>query len=56
MPGRNGPRSPGYPERFAQMALGHNSKAVYRAYAKKAQIILPLLEDYEQKIVPAVMN
>src|ERR1017187_1775496 len=23
-----------YPERFAQAALGHNSKAVHRAYAK----------------------
>ena len=27
----------GYPERFAQEALGHNSKAVHRAYARKAQ-------------------
>ena len=26
----------GYPERFAQQALGHNSKAVHRAYAKNA--------------------
>ena len=25
----------GYPERFAQEALGHNSKAVHRAYAKR---------------------
>jgi len=25
----------GYPERFAQEALGHNSNAVHRAYAKK---------------------
>ena len=25
----------GYPERFAMQALGHGSKAVYRAYAKK---------------------
>jgi integrase len=41
----------GYPERFAQMALGHNSKAVHRAYAKKAQVTLPPLEEYEQKIV-----
>jgi integrase len=37
-----------YPERFAQMALGHNSKAVHRAYAKKAQVTLPPLEDYER--------
>lgn len=41
-----------YPERFAQLALGHNSKAVHRAYAKKAQVTLPPLEEYEQKIVP----
>jgi len=42
----------GYPERFAQLALGHNSKAVHRAYAKAAQVTLPPLEEYEQKIVP----
>ena len=49
-------RAAGYPERFAQEALGHNSKAVHRAYAKKAQVILPSLEEYEKemenKIVP----
>ena len=39
----------GMPERFAQAALGHGSKAIHRAYAKKAQIIVPSLEDYEQK-------
>jgi integrase len=38
----------GYPERFAQMALGHNSKAVHRAYARKAQVTLPPLEDFER--------
>ena|ERR1051326_5511647 len=38
----------GYPERFAQEALGHNSKAVHRAYARKAQVVLPPLEDYER--------
>ena len=37
------------PERFAQAALGHNSKAIHRAYAKKAIIIAPSLEDYENK-------
>ncbi len=45
----------GYPERFAQLALGHNSKAVHRAYAKNAQVKLPPLEEYErdfeQKVV-----
>jgi integrase len=47
----------GMPERFAQAALGHNSSAIHRAYARKAQIIVPSLEDYEQKaatVPPAV--
>lgn len=39
----------GYPERFAMQALGHSSKAVHRAYAKKAQVVVPPLEDYEKK-------
>jgi len=38
----------GYPERFAQAALGHNSKAIHRAYAKRAQVTLPSLEKYER--------
>jgi integrase len=38
----------GYPERFAQEALGHNSKAVHRAYARKAKVHVPSLEDYER--------
>jgi len=45
----------GYPERFAQLELGHTSKAVHRAYAKNAKVTLPPLEEYErehsQKIV-----
>ena len=40
----------GYPERFAQAALGHNSKAVHRAYAKKALVKIPSLEQYEQEL------
>jgi len=38
-----------YQERFAQEALGHNSKAVYRAYARKAKLKLPALEVYEKR-------
>ena len=38
----------GYPQRFAQEALGHNSRAVHEAYAKGALVILPPLEEYEQ--------
>ena len=39
----------GYPERFAQAALGHNSQAVHRAYARKALVLIPTLEEYEAK-------
>jgi integrase len=39
----------GYPERFAQEALGHNSKAVHRVYARRAQVRLPSLESYEKQ-------
>ncbi len=35
------------PERFAMEALGHNSKAVHRAYAKKADFKIPSLEELE---------
>ncbi len=38
----------GYPERFAMENLGHKSKAVHAAYARKAQIRLPPLEDFER--------
>ena len=44
-------KTAGYPERFAQEALGHNSKAVHRAYAKRALMKIPSLEDYEQRAV-----
>jgi integrase len=49
-------RSCGYPERFAQEALGHQSKAIHRAYAKKAQVTLPSLNQWAarqiQNVVP----
>jgi hypothetical protein len=35
------------PEREAQAHLGHGSKAVHWAYAKRAQIVTLPLEDYE---------
>lgn len=40
----------GYPERFAMQALGHSSKAVHRAYSKKAQVLIPPLEEYEKGV------
>jgi integrase len=50
----------GYPQRFAQEALGHNSRAVHEAYAKGALVILPALEEYEQmrttKVVPLALG
>jgi hypothetical protein len=42
-----------YPERFAQAAVGHNSKAVHRAYAKKARVLIPALDEYENKLAAA---
>jgi len=45
----------GMPERFAQEALGHNSKAVHRAYAKRAVMKIPSLEDYERKAESAAL-
>lgn len=39
----------GYPERFAQTALGHSSRAVHRFYAKQARVICPSLEDFENR-------
>ena len=38
----------GYPERFAQQALGHNSKAVHHAYSKHAEVTVPCLDDWEK--------
>lgn len=43
-------KTAGYPERFAMEALGHNSQAVHRAYAKGARVKLPALEDYEKSM------
>jgi integrase len=44
-------KSSGYPSRWAQSALGHNSRAVHEAYAKEALVVCPPLEEYEGKIV-----
>ena len=44
----------GMPERFAMENLGHNSKAVHRAYAKKALMKIPSLEEYEAKAAAKV--
>src|SRR5437762_2966149 len=50
----------GYPQRFAQEALGHNSRSVHEAYAKGALVILPALDEYEQiqttKVIPLALK
>jgi integrase len=40
----------GLPERFAMVCLGHTSKAIHRAYAKRAQVAIPTLEEFEGKV------
>jgi integrase len=45
-------RAAGYPERFAQEALGHASPAIHRAYAKSVRVELPPLEEYEKRKEP----
>ena len=40
-------RANGYPIRWAQNALGHNSRAVHLGYAKGVVALCPSLEEYE---------
>jgi integrase len=49
-------RKAGYPERFAQEALGHNSKAVHAAYAKKAEVRVPSLDQWERQMKSKVVE
>ncbi len=42
-------KSCGYPQRFAQEALGHTSRAVHEAYAKGTVVICPPLDEYEYR-------
>jgi site-specific recombinase XerD len=37
----------GYPQRFAQEALGHSSRAIHEVYARGAVVVCPTLEEYE---------
>jgi len=54
----------GYPERFAQMALGHGSKAVHRAYARTTEDRIPSLDEFKmranqqlyEKVIPLQAN
>jgi integrase len=42
-------KTAGYPERFAQVNLGHNSRAMTRAYSRKAPVEMPSLSQYERQ-------
>ena len=42
-------KAAGYPERYAQVNLGHNSKAMARAYSRKAEVEMPSLSAYERQ-------
>jgi integrase len=42
-------KSAGYPERYAQVNLGHNSNAMTRAYSRKAEVEMPSLSEYERQ-------
>jgi integrase len=42
-------KAAGYPERYAQVNLGHNSKAMARAYSRKAEVEMPSLGEYERQ-------
>jgi integrase len=42
-------KTAGYPERFAQVNLGHNSRAMTRAYSRRAPVEMPSLSEYERQ-------
>jgi integrase len=49
-------RKCGYPQRYAQEALGHNSKAVHQAYAKRAEVEVPSLDEWEKQMSDKVIQ
>jgi len=46
-------RAAGYPERYAQETLGHQSSSFARFYSKRATVELPPLEQYEKRNAPS---
>jgi integrase len=42
-------KTAGYPERYAQVNLGHNSRAMTRAYSHNAPVEMPALSEYERQ-------
>jgi integrase len=49
-------RKCGYPQRYAQEALGHNSRAVHSAYAKNAEVVVPSLDEWERQMKEKVVE
>ena len=49
-------KAAGYPERYAQVNLGHNSKAMTRAYSRKAEVEMPSLSEYERQQKAIITN
>ena len=45
-----------YPERCAQEALGQQSAAVHRAYAKNAAVTIPSLDEWEDPVANKIIN
>jgi integrase len=44
----------GYPQRYAQLALGHNSAAIHEHYAAAEEVRIPSLEEYEARMADAM--
>jgi integrase len=42
-------KTAGYPERYAQVNIGHNSRAMTRAYSRNAPVEMPALSEYEKR-------
>ena len=42
-------KTAGYPERYAQVNIGQNSKAVHRFYSRNALVEMPALSEYERQ-------
>ena len=49
-------RACGYPQRWAQNALGHDSEAVHQAYASGGVAVCPSLDEYEIRQKECVLN
>lgn len=49
-------RTAQYPLRSAQEALGQNSAAVHRAYAKNAAVTIPSLDEWEAQVANKIIN